>query len=64
MALLFLPRLWTDIALTMLPDGRAVTNARIAVERDRRAARERADAEAALDLAARRLAVKAASRAG
>ena len=35
----FLPLLWTSIARTMLPDGRAVANARAAVERDRLAAR-------------------------
>jgi hypothetical protein len=40
----------------MLPEGRAVANARAAVERDRAAARQRADAEAFLDRAARRLA--------
>ena len=45
---LFLPQLWISIARTMLPDGRAVANARAAVERDRLAARARVDAEAAL----------------
>ena len=53
------PRLWTAIARTMLPDGRALANARAAVDRDRRAARERADAEVALTRAAERLAVRA-----
>jgi hypothetical protein len=54
--MLTLIQLWTDIARTMLPEGRAVANARAAVERDRAAARPRADAEAFLDRAARRLA--------
>jgi hypothetical protein len=54
--MLTLNQLWTDIARTMLPEGRAVANARAAVERDRAAARQRADAEAFLDRAARRLA--------
>jgi hypothetical protein len=53
------PQLWTAIARTMLPDGRAVANARAAVERDRRAARERVDAETALTRAADRLAARA-----
>jgi hypothetical protein len=43
----------------MLPDGRALTNARAAVERDRLAARQRADAEVALTRAARQLAARA-----
>jgi hypothetical protein len=60
MPLLFLPRLWIEIARTMLPEGRAVGNARAAVERDRRAALERAAAEAALSRAARRLAERRA----
>ena len=55
----FFPPLWTAIARTMLPDGRALANARAAVDRDRRAARERADAEVALIRAAERLAVRA-----
>lgn len=57
---LFLPSmLWTAIARTMLPEGRSLTNARTAVERNRRAALERADAEAALTRAADRLAARA-----
>ena len=56
---LFLPQLWISIARTMLPDGRAVANARAAVERDRLAARARVDAEAALSRAAERLAARA-----
>lgn len=63
MVLPFSTRLWTDIARTMLPESRAVTNARTAVERDRVAARQRAEAAAALDRAARRSAVAGASRA-
>jgi hypothetical protein len=63
MALPYPTRLWTDIARTMLPEGRGVANARAAVERDRAAALERRQAEAALDQAARRLAVEAAGRA-
>jgi hypothetical protein len=59
MALPSLLPLWIDIARTMLPDGRGVANARAAVERDRASARQRAEAEAALDRAARRLAAKA-----
>jgi hypothetical protein len=59
MALPFLPPLWTGIARTMLPEGRAVANARAAVERDREAARQRAEAEAELTRAARRLAAGA-----
>jgi len=55
----FPPQLWTSIARTMLPDGRALSNARAAVERDRLAARQRVDAEAALTRAAERLAVRA-----
>jgi hypothetical protein len=58
-ALFFPPQLWTAIARTMLPDGRAVANARAAVERDRHAALERVDAEAALTRAADRLAARA-----
>lgn len=63
MALPFQTRLWIDIARTMLPESRAMANARIAVERDRVASRQRALAEAALDRAARRSAVADASRA-
>jgi hypothetical protein len=63
MALPFLTPLWIDIGRTMLPESRGVANARAAVERDRRAARQRAEAEAALDRAAGRLAVDAAGRA-
>jgi hypothetical protein len=61
MALPFMIRLWAEIARTMLPEGRAVTNARTAVERDRVAAHQRAQAQVALDRAARRSAVAAAS---
>ena len=53
------PQLWTAIARTMLPDGRALANARAAVERNRRAALDRVDAEAALARAADRLAARA-----
>jgi hypothetical protein len=63
MALPFQTRLWIDIARTMLPESRAMANARTAVERDRVASRQRALAEAALDRAARRSAVADASRA-
>ena len=63
MALPFMISLWTEIARTMLPENRAVTNARTAVERDRVAARQRAQAQVALDRAARRSAVADASRA-
>jgi hypothetical protein len=63
MALPFLTPLWIDIGRTMLPESRGVANARAAVERDRLAARQRAEAEAALDRAARTLTVDAAGRA-
>jgi hypothetical protein len=50
----FFPRLWIEIARTMLPESRALANARAAVALDLAAARQRAEAEAALDRAARR----------
>ena len=53
------PRLWLEIARTMLPEGRALANARAAVALDLAAARQRAEAEAALDRAARRRAREA-----
>jgi hypothetical protein len=56
MTLPTLVRLWADIARTVLPEGRAVANARAAVERNRTAAQQRAEAERFLDRAARHLA--------
>jgi hypothetical protein len=61
MTLPFLSPLWTGIARTMLPEARSLANARAAVDRDRAAARQRAEAEAALTRAAHRLARRAAS---
>jgi hypothetical protein len=53
-------RLWADIAVeiagAVLPEGRAVANARAAVDRNRAAAQQRAEAERFLDRAARHLA--------
>ena len=53
--------LWTDIARMALPESRGLANARTAVERDRVAAQQRAEARTALDRAARRSAATRAS---